>query len=85
MSSLLCYVGLGLGLLGSALALPFGLYILICQRTSERYIQDEVSGVDDARRRAAAVIVAVAVAVLLPAGIDVNPDLLSGSDPANFL
>lgn len=33
-SSLLCYVGLGLGLLGSSLALPFGLYVLICQRTA---------------------------------------------------
>lgn len=33
-SSLLSYVGLGLGLLGSSLALPFGLYVLICQRTA---------------------------------------------------
>jgi hypothetical protein len=35
-------VGLGLGLLGSSLALPFGLYVLICQRTAERFIQDQV-------------------------------------------
>lgn len=27
-------MGLGLGLLGSSLALPFGLYVLICQRTA---------------------------------------------------
>ena len=33
-TSLLSYIGLGLGLLGSSLALPFGLYVLICQRTS---------------------------------------------------
>ena len=34
-SSFLTYVGLGLGLLGSSLALPFGLYVLIVQRQSE--------------------------------------------------
>ena len=34
-SSFLTYVGLGLGFLGSSLALPFGLYVLIVQRQSE--------------------------------------------------
>ncbi len=43
LTSFFTYVGLGLGLLGSSLALPFGLYVLICQRTSEKYIQDQVS------------------------------------------
>ena len=33
-TSLLSYIGLGLGLLGSSLSLPFGLYVLICQRTA---------------------------------------------------
>ena len=37
--SFFTYVGLGLGFLGSSLALPFGLYVLICQRTSEKYVQ----------------------------------------------
>ena len=37
-SSLLSYVGLGLGLLGSSLALPFGLYVLICQRTAGKHV-----------------------------------------------
>lgn len=38
-TSFFTYVGLGLGFLGSSLALPFGLYVLICQRTSEKYVQ----------------------------------------------
>lgn len=39
LSSFFTYVGLGLGLLGSSLALPFGLYVIICQRTAEKFIQ----------------------------------------------
>lgn len=39
LSSFFTYVGLGLGFLGSSLSLPFGLYVIICQRTAERYIQ----------------------------------------------
>ena len=38
-TSFFTYVGLGLGFLGSSLALPFGLYVLICQRTTEKYVQ----------------------------------------------
>ena len=33
------YVSLALGLLGSALAFPFGIYVVICQRNPEKYIQ----------------------------------------------
>ncbi len=32
-------MGLGLGLLGSSLSLPFGLYVILCQRAAEKYIQ----------------------------------------------
>jgi hypothetical protein len=39
LSSFFTYVGLGLGLLGSSLALPFGLYVIICQRGAEKYIK----------------------------------------------
>lgn len=39
LSSFFSYVGLGLGLLGSSLSLPFGLYVIICQRTAEKYIK----------------------------------------------
>lgn len=38
-TSFFTYVGLGLGFLGSSLALPFGLYVLICQRTTEKGVQ----------------------------------------------
>ena len=42
-TSFFTYVGLGLGFLGSALALPFGLYILILQREPESTLQDSVT------------------------------------------
>ena len=38
-TSFFTYVGLALGFLGSSLALPFGLYVLICQRAPEKYVQ----------------------------------------------
>jgi len=39
LSSFFTYLGLGLGLLGSSLALPYGLYVIICQRAAEQYVQ----------------------------------------------
>ncbi|KAK9813352.1 hypothetical protein WJX73_001749 [Symbiochloris irregularis] len=42
-SSFFVYVALGLGLLGSSLALPFGLYVLLFQRIPEKGIQDTVT------------------------------------------
>lgn len=65
-TSLLSYIGLGLGVLGNALALPFGLYLLICQRESERRIQDEVTEVDETRKSIALAIALIAVCILLP-------------------
>lgn len=73
-TSLSSYIGLGLGVLGNALALPFGLYLLICQRESERRIQDDVTEVDDKRKALALGIVAVAVMILLP-GVPDKVDL----------
>ena len=43
LTSFFTYLGLGLGLLGSSLALPYGLYVIICQRTAEKYILDNVT------------------------------------------
>lgn len=83
-SSLLSYVGLGLGLLGSSLALPFGLYVLICQRTAEQYIQDEVSGISERRRSIAAALIVFAVLVLIPMAPDVA-DLAAVGTPSNFI
>jgi len=65
-TSLASYIGLGLGILGNALALPFGLYVLICQREGERRIQNEVTEVDDVRKTIALAIAAIAVCILLP-------------------
>ena len=82
-TSLLSYIGLGLGLLGSSLALPFGLYILICQRESERNVQDEVSEVDGTRKGLALAMVVFALLVLVPGIPDAaDPSLLG---PGNFL
>lgn len=76
-SSVLGYVGLGLGLLGSSLSLPFGLFVLVCQRDAERYIQDEVSGAGKTRRVLAAALVAFAVLTLVPGGPDIAGDGMS--------
>jgi hypothetical protein len=38
-TSFFTYVGLGLGFLASSLSLPFGVYVLICQRNPEKFIQ----------------------------------------------
>ena len=38
-TSFLTYVGLGLGFLGSGLALPFGIFVLLCQRDPEKNLQ----------------------------------------------
>jgi hypothetical protein len=39
LTSFFTYVGLGLGFLGSSLALPFGVFVLICQRSPEKNLQ----------------------------------------------
>lgn len=66
LSSFFTYVGLGLGLLGSSLSLPFGLYVLICQRTAERYIKDTVTPVSGAKQTATAVAILTAILILVP-------------------
>lgn len=38
-TSFFMYLGLGLGFLGSGLALPFGLFVLLCQRDPEKNLQ----------------------------------------------
>ncbi len=44
------YIGLGLGFLGSSLALPFGLYVLIVQRSPESVLQDAVTPPSSSRQ-----------------------------------
>ena len=50
LTSFLTYVGLGLGFLGSGLALPFGLYILIVQRAPEPVLLDGVTPPSSSRQ-----------------------------------
>ena len=83
-TSFLSYLGLGLGLLGSSLSLPFGLYVLICQREAEKNIQDDVSAVDDRRQKVAIAFAALAILILLPGLPDATQmALLEG--PSDFL
>ena len=77
-TSFFAYVGLALGFLGSALALPFGLYVLICQRDPENSPRDGVTEPSQGRQLAAAVAIGVALLVLLPAAPDVGGDALGG-------
>lgn len=65
-TSLFTYAGLGLGLLGSSLSLPFGLYVLICQRNAEQYVQDTVTPPPQSRQTITAAMALFAVLVLLP-------------------
>ncbi len=66
LTSFFSYLGLGLGLLGSTLALPFGLYVIICQRTAEKHIRDSVTPAGSGREAATLAAVLAAVLVLLP-------------------
>lgn len=75
LSGILSYFGLGLGLLGGNLSLPFGLYLLVTQRSPERSPRDDVSGVSDARAWATIAAVAFAFLVLLPLGIEPPVDV----------
>ena len=77
-TSFLTYVGLALGLLGSALALPFGLYVLICQREPEATPRDGVTPPSSSRQVAAAVAVGLALLILLPSAPDVADAVASG-------
>jgi hypothetical protein len=80
-SSFLTYVGLALGFLGSALALPFGLYVLICQRDPEAPPADGVSPPEGPRGVAAAVAIGLALLVLLPAA----PEVVQSTSGGMFL
>ena len=80
-TSFITYLGLALGFLGGELALPFGLYVLLVQRTAEQYIQDSVTEVSESRKSLAATLVILSFLVLLPniplvaeSASAVNPD-----------
>jgi hypothetical protein len=79
LTSFFSYLGLGLGLLGSTLALPFGLYVIITQRAAEKYIRDSVSPAGQEREAATLVAVLTAILVLLPLAPELAESLGVGS------
>jgi membrane-associated protease RseP (regulator of RpoE activity) len=65
-SSLLTYLLLGLGVLGGPLSLPWGLYILIVQRSPEKPSLNDVTEVGALRKAGLVFILLFALAMLLP-------------------
>ncbi|KAL9246099.1 hypothetical protein vseg_019677 [Gypsophila vaccaria] len=60
------YALLGLGVLGGPLSLPWGLYVLICQRTPEKPCLNDVTEVGTWRKTVVAVAIFLVVMTLLP-------------------
>lgn len=85
LSSFFTYVGLGLGFLGSSLSLPFGLYVLICQREAERFVQDNITPANDTRRAITTVAVITAILILIPMAPEIAESVGVGSPSAQNL
>lgn len=79
-SSIFTYAGLALGIIGSSLALPFGLYVLICVREPEAYIQNQITPTERNRQWITIGSILLAFLILFPIGLfDANdPGLNSG-------
>ncbi|KAK6942454.1 hypothetical protein RJ641_027831 [Dillenia turbinata] len=60
------YILLGLGVLGGPLSLPWGLHVLICQRTPEKPCLNDVSEVGTWRQTALTIAIFLVVLTLLP-------------------
>ncbi|KAK9676426.1 hypothetical protein RND81_11G076200 [Saponaria officinalis] len=60
------YALLGLGVLGGPLSLPWGLYVLICQRTPEKPCLNDVTEVGTWRKTVVGVAIFLVVMTLLP-------------------
>ncbi|XP_020092554.1 probable zinc metalloprotease EGY1, chloroplastic [Ananas comosus] len=60
------YSLLGLGVLGGPLSLPWGLYVLICQRSPEKPCLNDVSEAGTWRKTALAIAIFLVVLTLLP-------------------
>ncbi|KAL3682000.1 hypothetical protein R1sor_000022 [Riccia sorocarpa] len=65
-SGVITYLLLGLGVLGGPLSLPWGLYIIIAQRTPEKPCLNDVSDVGSWRKWSLLVISLLVIATLLP-------------------
>ncbi|KAK3145838.1 hypothetical protein QOZ80_3BG0258210 [Eleusine coracana subsp. coracana] len=69
------YSLLGLGVLGGPLSLPWGLYVLLCQRTPEKPCLNDVSDVGTWRRAALIISVFLVVLTLIPLWDELAEDL----------
>ncbi|KAL0383301.1 UNVERIFIED_CONTAM: putative zinc metalloprotease EGY1, chloroplastic [Sesamum calycinum] len=65
-SGLATYTLLGLGVLGGPLSLPWGLYVLICQRAPEKPCLNDVTEVGTWRKAVFAMAITLVVMTLLP-------------------
>ncbi|KAK6159048.1 hypothetical protein DH2020_006362 [Rehmannia glutinosa] len=65
-SGLATYTLLGLGVLGGPLSLPWGLYVLICQRAPEKPCLNDVTEVGTWRKAVFATAIVLVVMTLLP-------------------
>ncbi|KAF3331155.1 putative zinc metalloprotease EGY1 [Carex littledalei] len=86
-SGLTAYSLLGLGVLGGPLSLPWGLYVLICQRAPEKPCLNDVTDVGTWRQTALIVALVLVVLTLLPLWDELAEDLgvgLVGLVPVNF-
>lgn len=63
---LITYTLLGLGVLGGPLSLPWGLYVLICQRTPEKPCLNDVTEVGTWRKALLSITILLIVLTLLP-------------------
>jgi len=74
LTGLITYLGLALGVLGSTLSLPFGLYVLLTQRMPERAPLNDVTPVDQSRVNICLAALTFAFLVLLPLSGGEAPD-----------
>ncbi|EEF36678.1 probable zinc metalloprotease EGY1, chloroplastic [Ricinus communis] len=69
------YTLLGLGVLGGPLSLPWGLYVLICQRAPEKPCLNDVTEVGTWRQAAVVTAIFLVVLTLLPVGDELAEEL----------
>ncbi|KAK1397340.1 Sterol regulatory element-binding protein site 2 protease [Heracleum sosnowskyi] len=69
------YCLLGLGVLGGPLSLPWGLYVLLCQRTPEKPCLNDVSEVGTWRQTVLAIVIFLVALTLLPVGDELAEEL----------
>ncbi|KAK7336295.1 hypothetical protein VNO77_16831 [Canavalia gladiata] len=69
------YTLLGLGLIGGPLSLPWGLYVLLCQRTPEKPCLNDVTEVGTWRKAFVAAAIFLVVLTLVPVGDELAEEL----------